>query len=333
MSPHLARLAVASSLLALVVAAAPREPARLRVALLLAGPENDEGWNQSAYEGLQRIEKELGADVRKVTAKTATEIDHALDAAAQQGFQFVYGHGVEFNAPAAQAAAKWPAVSFATSGGEKSAKNLAVVDLRNEEAAYQLGILAAHLTKSQVLSSIHGERFQKVEHVAAAFARGARSVKKDVKVLEDYLGSWEDVALAKERALAHAAAGADVFFQNADAAGAGIFEACRERHALAFGCNRDQTRKAPDVIVASAVADVPDLLVALATEVRDAKFTGGQRSFGTKEGKVRVVFNGSLETRVPAEARKAMESAVAAIEKGELTFDDATKKAEPKSSK
>ncbi len=304
------------------IGACAREPApesgRLRVALLLAGPENDEGWNQSAFEGLQLIESRLGADVRKIRAESAAQIEQAMNDAARRGFGLVLGHGFEFNAPAAKVAAAWPAVSFATTGGPASSKNLAVVVLRNEETSWQLGILAAHLTRSGVLSSLHGEALEPVKRVAAAFAAGARSVRPDLRVLEDYLGSWSDVALAKERALAHAAAGADLFFQNADAAGAGIFEACREKHGLAFGCNRDQTRKAPDVIVASAVADVPELFLALAEEVRDGRFAGGVRSFGLREGKVHVAFNPALDARVPAAARQAMEAAAAAIVKGEL---------------
>jgi basic membrane lipoprotein Med (substrate-binding protein (PBP1-ABC) superfamily) len=290
----------------------------LRVALLLAGPENDEGWNQSAFEGLELIRERLGADVRKIRAESATQIEQAMDEAAHEGFRLVIGHGVEFNAPAAKVAAAWPEVDFATTGGPQSSTNLAVLVLRNDEVAFQLGILAAHLTKSGVLSSLHGEPLEPVKRVAAAFAAGARSVQPDVKVLEDYLGSWNDVALAKERALAHAAAGADLFFQNADAAGAGIFEACREKGALAFGCNRDQTRKAPDVIVASAVSDISELLLSLAEEARDGRFTGGVRSFGLREGRVRVVFNPAFEAKAPPEARRAMERAAAAIARGEL---------------
>jgi basic membrane lipoprotein Med (substrate-binding protein (PBP1-ABC) superfamily) len=311
----LAAVAVASTA-DRVVGRTPKAP--LRFALLLAGPENDEGWNQSAYEGLELIQKKLGADCRKLRASSATQIEQALTGAAQQGFDFVYGHGFEFNSPAAKVAAAWPEVKFSTSGGPSSAKNLATVVLRTEEAAWELGILAAHLTKTNVVSSLHGEAYEPVKRVAAAFAAAVRSVKPDAKVLESYLGSWDDVALAKERALAHASAGADVFFQNADAAGAGVFEAARAKGGLAFGCNRDQAKKAPDVIVASAVADIPELLLALATEVRDGKFEGGARSFGMKEGKVRVVFNPAFESKVPDEAKKAMAAATDAILKGEL---------------
>jgi len=313
--------AAAAGLVALAALAAggARPAAEFRCALLLAGPENDEGWNQSAYEGLQLIERRLDADVRKVRASSATQIEQALTGAAQQGFHFVYGHGFEFNAPAARVAAAWPEVRFATAGGPKSAGNLASIVLRTEEAAWQLGILAAHLSRSGIVSSLHGEAYEPVKRVAAAFAAGGRSVKPDLTVLEAYLGSWDDVALAKERALAHASAGADLFFQNADAAGAGVFEACRARGALAFGCNRDQSPKAPDVILASAVADIPDLLLMLATEARDGTFQGGVRSFGLREGKVRVVYNRALESRVPAAAKRAMERAAAAIVRGELS--------------
>jgi basic membrane protein A len=299
-------------------AADPAGKKPLSVALLLAGPENDEGWNQSAFEGLQKIEKELGARVRKVTARTSAQIEAALTEAAQQRFDLVYGHGFEFNAPAAKVAAAWPEVRFATSDGNETASNLATVAPRTFEAAYALGILAAHLTRSKVLSSLHGEKYKPVQHAAAAFAAGARSVLPGVKILEEYLGSWEDVALAKEKALAHASAGADVFFQNCDAAGAGIFEACRQKGALAIGCNRDQSAKAPDVIVASAVGDIPKILLALATEVRDGRFQGGARSFGMAEQEVRVVFNDALAAKVPSAARSAVEAACAAIVRGEI---------------
>lgn len=289
------------------------------VALLLAGPENDEGWNQQAFDGLQQIERELGAKVRKVTAKSAVEIEQALAAAASNDFALVFGHGFEFNAPAAGAARAFPDVDFVTTGGTLVADNLAAVVLRNEEASYQLGVLAGHLTKSGVVSSLHGEAFEPVKRVAAAFAAGARSVRADVRVVEEYLGSWEDAVLAKEKALAHAAAGADLFFQNVDAAGAGIFEAARAKGALAFGCNRDQAGKAPDVIVASAVAEIPKLMVELAKESRDGTFRGGARSFGLAEGDVRIAFNPALADRVPAAARAAMEAAAAAIARGELS--------------
>lgn len=280
------------------------------VALLLAGPENDEGWNQSAYEGLIRIRDELGARTRKVTARTRTEIEQALERAAEEGFDLVIGHGFEFNAPAFEIAQAYPEVHFVTTGGTESRDNLATVVLRLEEASYALGVLAGHLTRTHKLSALSGEEFEPVKRVVEGFRQGLQSVDPEAVVLEEYLGSWEDSALAKEKALAHAEAGADVFFQNVDAAGIGVFEACRARGFLAFGCNRDQSSKAPEVIVASAVADISEVLADLAREVAAGEFRGGLRSFGAADGKVRVTFNPKLQDRVTGEARAAVEEAV-----------------------
>lgn len=301
------------ALLSLPGCAESRDDGSLKVALILAGPENDEGWNQSAYEGLQRIKRELSARTRKVTARSANEIRSALLQAAEQDFDLIIGHGFEFNAPAFEIAASYPRIAFVTTGGTQSAANLATIVLRLEEASYSLGILAGHLTKSGVVSAISGEAYEPVERVVRGFVAGLQSVQADARVLVDYLGSWEDVARAKEKAFAHADAGADVFFQNADAAGIGIFEACRARKLPAFGCNRDQANKAPDVILASAVADIEATFLLLATEVAEGRFRGGERSFGTAEGETRVVFNPALAARIPAEARAQMEAAHKAL--------------------
>jgi len=52
--------------------------------------------------------------------------------------------------------------------------------------------------------------------------------------------------------------------------------------------------------------------------VKEGRFRGGARSFGMKEQEVRVVFNEALRAKVPAEARAAVETACAAIARGDL---------------
>lgn len=50
-----------------------------------------------------------------------------------------------------------------------------------------------------------------------------------VEVITSYVGNWDDVSAGKEQALAQLARGVDVIFQNADAAGLGVFQAVKER--------------------------------------------------------------------------------------------------------
>ena len=49
-----------------------------------------------------------------------------------------------------------------------------------------------------------------------------------VKVLSSYIGNWDDVSAGREQALAQISRGADIIFQNADAAGLGVFQAVKQ---------------------------------------------------------------------------------------------------------
>jgi basic membrane lipoprotein Med (substrate-binding protein (PBP1-ABC) superfamily) len=49
-----------------------------------------------------------------------------------------------------------------------------------------------------------------------------------------YVGNWDDVSAGKEQALAQIAQGADIIFQNADAAGRGFFRRRARRNGHSY---------------------------------------------------------------------------------------------------
>ena len=90
---------------------------QFRVALLTPGPISDGGWNASAYDGLQLIKKELGAEVSNVQTGTPSEFAQGFRDYAQQGYDLVFGHGFEFQDPALQVGAEFPRTAFVVSSG------------------------------------------------------------------------------------------------------------------------------------------------------------------------------------------------------------------------
>ena len=50
----------------------------MKVGLLTPGSVNDNGWNAIAYEGLQRIRKELGAEISHQETKTPAEFEEGF---------------------------------------------------------------------------------------------------------------------------------------------------------------------------------------------------------------------------------------------------------------
>jgi basic membrane protein A len=269
-----------------------QENQAFRVALLTPGPISDQSWNAAAFEGLSRIRDSLGAEVRHVQTRTPAEFEENYRQYGASGFSLVIGHGFEFQEAAQRVAPAFPRTMFATTGGTGTAANVAALSFAFDEPSYLAGIAAAAMTKSNVLAAIGGTELPPVRASFDAFTAGAKSVDPNITVLVAYLGNWEDAGAGKEQALALIARRADVIFQNADAAGQGIFQAVREsRGVWIIGSNANQNAVAPAVTLGSVVIDIPHAFLLLAEEVKSQRFEARVIRFATASDVVRWVPN------------------------------------------
>jgi basic membrane protein A len=301
---------------------APQEPAAtqpFKVALLSPGPVSDAGWNALAYEGLLLIRDQLGAETAQIQTKTPAEFEEGFRDFARRGFQLVFGHGFEFQDAAAAVAPDFPHTVFITTSGNTVRPNVAPLRFMLEEATYLEGIMAASLSQSGKAGAVGGIEIPSVKSTILAFEAGAKSVQPDFQVITVYIGNWEDVGAAKEAAFALVQQGADFLFHNADAAGLGVFQAAQARNVYAFGANKDQNAIAPDVVIASAVIDIPRAFLEVAREVKEGRFEAKIERMGMKEGVVTLVLNPDLEGSIPAAVRAKVDATRAAILAGTLT--------------
>jgi basic membrane lipoprotein Med (substrate-binding protein (PBP1-ABC) superfamily) len=289
------------------------------VALLTPGPISDAGWNAGAYEGLMRIRDSLGAEVSHVETKTPAEFEEAFRDYARRGYQLVFGHGFEFQDAAARVARDYPNTVFITTSGSTVRANVSPMVFELEQGTYLAGMLAGGMTRSGRVGFIGGIKLPPVEGTYLGFAGGVRAVRPDAEALQAYIGNFEDVAAAKENALAQIRRGADLLIHNADAASFGVFQAVRESPGvLAIGANRDQNAVAPDVIAASATLDVPHALLLMARTVKDGRFEPGVVFLGIREGVVDLVYNAALQGRVPEPLQRRIAAARDSIIAGTL---------------
>ena len=280
-----------------------------RVALLTPGPISDRSWNGGAYDGLMRIRDSLGAQVSHIQTRTPAEFEENFRQYGAQGYDLVFGHGFEFQEAALRVAPSYPRTIFVTTSGNSVRDNVAGMVFNMEDASYLAGIMAAGLTKTGIVALIGGSEFPPVKSSFEAFVLGARSARPSITVLTSYLGTWDDVSAGKEQALALMNRRADVIFQNADAAGLGIFNAARERGGVyVFGTNSNQNDVAPTVVVASVIIDLPHALLSVAREVRDGRFTGRVIRLGGSEDVVSLVVNPALDSVIPASVKTAVDS-------------------------
>jgi len=297
----------------------------LRVALLTPGPISDRSWNGGAYDGLLAIRDSLGAQISHVQTKTPAEFEENFRQYGAQGYDLVIGHGFEFQDAAVRVAPEFPKTMYVTTSGNTVRQNVAGIQFAFEEASYLAGILAAGMTKSASIGAIGGSELPPVKRSFEAYRAGAKSVNPRIGVVISYVGNWDDVSAGKEQALAQIGRRTDVIFQNADAAGLGVFAAARDtRSAYVIGANADQNGIAPEVTLGSVVIDLRHAFLLVAKDIKEHTFTPRVVSLGVKENVVRLVLNPVLESKIPAPTRTVMDSVQKRLFDGSLRLVDST---------
>ena len=289
----------------------------LKVALLTPGSISDQSWNGGAYAGLERIRDSLGARISHIQTRTPAEFEENFRQYGAQGYDLVIGHGFEFQDAAVRVAPDYPKTLYVTTSGNQVRENVAGITFTFEEASYLAGMVAGASTRSGVVGAIGGSELPPVRASFAAFQRGAVTANPSVRVLTSYVGNWDDVTAGKEQALAQIARGADVIFQNADAAGLGIFQAARESGKVrVIGSNANQNGIAPEVTLGSVVIDLPHALLLLAREVATGHFKPRVLAMGTELEVVTWVPNPPLAASIPEATRQRVDSLQAMMRAG-----------------
>ena len=293
------------------------------VALLTSGPVSDAGWHAGAYEGLQLIGDSLGLRISHQQTRTPAEFDGAFISYAEAGYGLIFGHGFEYQDAASRVAAQYPEVTFVISSGSRPSANVVPLLFHLNEATYLAGMAAGALTQSGTVGMVGGVEIPSAKGTFVAFEAGVKAMRADAVVLETFIGSWDDVSAAKEAAAAQLRQGADVMIHNVDAASFGFFQAVREvredgRTAWAFGMNRNQNDVAPDVIVGSAVINIPAMFLQAARDWQAGTLAGVVRYAGLAAGAVDFVPNPAQEGVIPAGVQERIDRAREDIASGTL---------------
>lgn len=290
-----------------------------KVALLTTGPVTDGGWNQSAYEGLQLIQKDLGAQIDKQESLKPAQFRESFQDFASKGYNVIFAHGDEFGKDAAAVAKQFPKTVFITTGGnETPGPNVAPIRFATEQGTYLQGMEAAMVSKTGKGGFVGGQELPPVKIAADAFAQGAQSVNPKYHFQITYINSWSDTVAAKAQTEALLANGADTIAHNCDAAAKGMFDtAGKVPGVYTFGVNADENGKAPNVL-SSVFLDVPKAFEDIAKSVKDGTFNGQVISLGLKDGDVRLIDNPKLSSVIPAAGKARIKQAATDIESGKI---------------
>uniref|UniRef100_UPI003C7E6952 BMP family protein n=1 Tax=unclassified Streptomyces TaxID=2593676 RepID=UPI003C7E6952 len=212
----------------------------LKVGVLFPGSLSDDGFMGSAHLGYQRAAKKPAGTVEfsKVEQVATADYEKALVRFATTS-DLVISIGGQTDADVRNVAARFPRVKFAEIGGPADGKplaNLSLYDPQQAEGAFLAGAASALLSKTGTVGFIGGAELPAIVNAAEEYRRGSEAADPDVKVLApQYVGDFNDVAKAKQSALADFGAGADVLGQVLNLGHKGVAQAAGQRDGALIG--------------------------------------------------------------------------------------------------
>ncbi|MFF4112369.1 BMP family lipoprotein [Streptomyces sp. NPDC001714] len=286
------------------------------------GGKGDQSFNDAAYAGFQKAEKDFGIsgrDIEPQDGESDADKVQRLDTLAKAGYNPIIGVGYSYAPAVKEVAAKYPKITFGIiDDNEVTASNVVDMVFAAEQSSYLAGVAAASATKKDHIGFIGGVDIPLIHTFEAGFDQGAKSVNPKIKIESQYLtqtaqeGGFSSPDKGKAAAQGQIDAGADVIYHAAGLSGQGVIEAASTAKVWAIGVDSDQysqsaLAKYKDYILGSALKNVGGAVYDLVKSVYEGKPESG-------------VVNGTLKTGGVGFADtnpkyKAMTKVVAAVEK------------------
>jgi len=288
----------------------------LKVALILTGVANDMGWNQAAYEGLLMLESEYGCEIAYTENCTTADMAAAVTDYAAAGYDIVFGHSYEFGDPMCEVAELYPDTVFISIEGDKcNGSNAASYQLKCQESAYVIGMLAAGMSVNGNIGMVSGVQSPSMNKIVNGYEDGAKAKNPEITVQKTYTNSYIDTVMGKECGDAVIENGADFVYHCANESGLGALNTAIEHGIYVCGDSYDQSFLAPELVMTSAVYNVDALMNKAYTDVVNGTFNGSVVEVGMADGAVELTpFNAA----VPQELQDELNAVIASIISGEL---------------
>ncbi|KAK3608791.1 hypothetical protein CHS0354_006832 [Potamilus streckersoni] len=316
------------TLLAVGIFAAGQMYAATKVAIVFdAGGKFDKSFNQSAWEGVQKAQKDFGIELKDVEPGDLTKVEEAMRTFAKEKYDLIIGIGFA-SAPAVEAVAKeYKDVNFAIVDSEVKLPNVVSLSFKEEEGSFLVGAIAAMRAKDvngkKVVGFIGGMDIPLIHKFEQGYMQGAKAVNPKIEVLVNYVGNtptaWNDPAKAKEITNAQISKGASVIYAAAGGSGNGLFDTVKElsggkacapdnaKCVYAIGVDSNQNYIVPGVVLTSMVKKVNVAVYNTVKAVQNKKFAGKANSFGLKEGGVDYALDDNNKSLIDAKTKAAVD--------------------------
>jgi basic membrane protein A len=305
--------------------------------VLDVGGLGDQGFNDSAYEGLKRAQKQFGVKGEYLESSAPTDYAENLTQLAESGFDPVIAVGFLMTEDLTEISEQFPETQFAIVDSVVETPNTIDLVFREQEGSYLAGIVAGLMTQEdteyttsdeKVVGFLGGQTGPLIEKFQAGYEAGVESVCPDCEVLVKYAGStpeaFVDPGKGKEISLQQISQGADIIYHASGNTGAGLFDAAKQEKIFAIGVDLDQAQLFKDSPILTSVVKRVDNAVyqTIASVSKGEKPKGTTVDRGLKEKGISLAPFGRFDGQVPQEVKAEVDKARKGIISGDVKVPD-----------
>ena len=307
-------------------AAAEEKP--LKVAVCFAEALGDLGFNDSAYDGLAKLEAAYGVQGSYVECKSdaGKYLTSLVDAAEQN--DIVVAVGWQYWDALTEVVPQLPDTKFifVDNGLDGVGENLLSITYAENEGSFLAGYIAMMTSATKTVGFVGGEDSETINNFFVGYKQGALYADPVGTVLAPvYAGDYESPDKGKELAIALYSKNADVVFAVAGKTGLGVFEAAKEQNKYAIGVDSDQKYIDPDHIICSMVKNIGESIYQVIGQyIADGTFSGGtiwEADMSTGIISIGYGAEEEMPQQVGDDVKAAVDELSLMIQNGEIVVD------------
>ena len=258
----------------------------VKVGVINTGTAETMAWTRAHKEGVDYLKEQL-PDVEVIwvedVADSGPDCAAMIDTLVAEGCNLILTTSYGFMQPTQEAAEKYPDVLFFHNQSTTYGGNLGVYDVRDYEAVFLTGYLAARVSGGDFLGYVGTNPMPTVIRAANAFALGAKYANPNVQMQAVFTNSWYDVTAEKEAAQALIDAGAAALGMQVSSPA--VVQASEENGIYSVGFSDDMHDYAPNSVLCSFKWNWGPQYVYIVEGVMNGTITeGGDLFFGLEEG-------------------------------------------------
>jgi len=242
------------------------------------GGVNDQSFNQSAWEGLKRAEKELGVKIAYKESKQDADYAPNMETLTDANNDLIWGIGFLMGDAIKSTALINPDQKYAIidfSYGDETPKNVGCAVFQEEQPSFLVGYIAGKMTKANKVGFVGGIKFPLIEKFEYGYMAGVKMANPKCEILRQYAESFTDAAKGKAITNNMYQQNADIVFHASGGVGDGVIEAAKEKGKWAIGVDKDQNFLAPDNVLTSAMKRVDNAIFDMVKQLTTGNFKGG----------------------------------------------------------